>query len=94
MALLIPGVGIVDAGGPLLVPGAGIVGLSSPVETTVSIGTGEVVIEGGQPTLVLTVAAATRADAYGGGLYDRNLELQAEDELILQVIQAFLKKAA
>ena len=37
---------------------------------------------------------ATSADTYGGGLYDRQLELQEEDELILRVIEAFLKKAA
>ena len=36
-------------------------------------------------------AVATSADTYGGGLYDRQLELQEEDALILQVIEAFLK---
>ena len=40
---------------------------------------------------VPAAAAATSADTYGGGLYDRQLELQEEDALILQVIEAFLK---
>lgn len=64
---------------------------------SVAAGASEVLIEGTLTVVTVNVApvvTVARADTYGGGLYDRSLELQAEDELILQVIQAFLKKAA
>lgn len=66
-------------------------------EVTVTPGAGEVLIEGGLAATTVGAApivAAVSADTYGGGLYDRQLELQEEDALILQVIEAFLKKAA
>jgi hypothetical protein len=68
------------------------------LERAVAAGASEVLINGNLVTLSTVggtaVVTVVRADTYGGGLYDRQLELQAEDDLILEVIKAFLKKAA
>ncbi len=98
---LIPAVGVFEAPSgnvQYLLPGAGVFEEGLVETDIISAGASEVLIEGCAVTLSITQASAptteTRADTYGGGLYDRTLELQAEDELILEVIMAFLKKAA
>ena len=64
-------------------------------EKAVAGGASEVLINGNAATISTgTVASTVRADTHGSGLYDRQLELQEEDDLILQVIQSFLKHAA